>query len=72
MSIPITYAQRQTAHRKIDNVKADLVFITENVRNVDHEARQAIYRAMDAISEAETIIANQREINEQASSTEGR
>ena len=56
--IPLQAHQRREANACIDN--AHRAILTANcVRNLDSQARDALNRARDALSLAETIIANQ-------------
>lgn len=56
--ISITNQQRRAAFALITKAMRALATLAE-ARNLDHEARQAVNRARDEISSAETLIANQ-------------
>ena len=58
--IPISPQQRRDANTHID-IAARALITANCVRNLDQQARDAINRARDYISIAETIIANQPE-----------
>ena len=57
--IPIPRDHRHLANSLINDAQRALANLTENVRNLDPDARDAINSARDHISIAETIIANQ-------------
>jgi hypothetical protein len=54
----ITNQQRLVADRLITKAMRALAELAE-ARNIDHEARNAVNRARDEVSLAETLIANQ-------------
>ena len=56
--IALTPKQRHDANRLLDRARIALAELAE-ARNIDHEARQAVNRARDEVSIAETLIANQ-------------
>ena len=57
--IPITKEQRLFADNQIDIAKKALRDLSEQGRNLDIATRDAINEARDAISRAESLLANQ-------------
>jgi len=58
--IPISNKLRAEAFKGMTKAAKVLAILAE-ARNIDHEARQAVNRARDEVSIAETIVANQPE-----------
>jgi hypothetical protein len=57
--IPISRLDRIAANHQIDRAKEAISSITDQARNLDPKTREALNRAMDEISLAETHLANQ-------------
>ena len=60
LTAPLGEDNRQIANDHLDAAKKSLSALTENCRNLSTVTRESVNRAREAISEAETHLANQK------------